>query len=511
MFRASLPVTGGDFLDREAALERLGRVAEELCEGAAHWLAIVGPRKVGKTSLLWEVARRAKRDDLRFVILDVMETLPVSREFFRRYGLRVIDRLLGPSLGISIEALARNPRELEDLLTRAAVFDALPRDLRADVVAVLRGAVDAEYERAVLALPERLAEALGLYVLVAIDEFQELAALGGGSDPLPLIRSQWQQHRRIAYVISGSARTMLTELVTAQHSPFFQHFELMELGAFAVEDAVRLLVELSPKDREISEDLARTAVTVLGGHPFYLQMLGEAITALPPPYDARALKEALQQLVFSSAGRLGLYFQNEFERLVGRSSTLAATLESLAEGPRRLTDVAGDIGAASGSTARYLERLGDAALKQADGTYTLADPAFGLWLRWRKPGGSVVPMRVLGDEAERDVAEHLARLGFDLIYQSRGSRGAFDLLATRGGQQLGIQVKRSALPIAFTKPAWARMQAEGKRFGWRWVIAAVSPHDGSVHLLDPRKARRGKQVRLSDASVIENVLLWLDA
>ena len=55
------------------------------------------------------------------------------------------------------------------------------------------------------------------------------------------------------------------------------------------------------------------------------------------------------------------------------------------------------------------------------------------------------------------------------------------------------------------------MQAEGKRFGWRWVIAAVSPHDGSVQLLDPRKARRGKQVRLGEASVIENVLLWLDA
>ena len=48
---------------------------------------------------------------------------------------------------------------------------------------------------------------------------------------------------------------------------------------------------------------------------------------------------------------------------------------------------------------------------------------------------------------ERVVAEHLARSGFELVYQSRGSRGAFDLLATRGAQQLGVQVKRSPLPL----------------------------------------------------------------
>ena len=86
LFRASLPVTGRDFLDREAALGRLELLTSELCEGAARWLAIVGPRKVGKTSLLWEVARRATRGDLRFVSIDVMDALPVSREFFRRYG-----------------------------------------------------------------------------------------------------------------------------------------------------------------------------------------------------------------------------------------------------------------------------------------------------------------------------------------------------------------------------------------------------------------------------------------
>jgi hypothetical protein len=47
---------------------------------------------------------------------------------------------------------------------------------------------------------------------------------------------------------------------------------------------------------------------------------------------------------------------------------------------------------------------------------------FELWLRWRSPGGAAVPMSVIGDEAERAVAENLAHLGFDLVYQSRVAR-----------------------------------------------------------------------------------------
>ncbi|MBI4701010.1 MAG: hypothetical protein HY744_07605 [Deltaproteobacteria bacterium] len=78
---------------------------------------------------------------------------------------------------------------------------------------------------------------------------------------------------------------------------------------------------------------------------------------------------------------------------------------------------------------------------------------FGLWLRWRGPGGCVIPMSVVGGEAERRVAELLAQTGFELVYQSRASRGAFDILAVRGDQRLGLQVKRSRPPLRFTRPA----------------------------------------------------------
>ncbi len=123
----------------------------------------------------------------------------------------------------------------------------------------------------------------------------------------------------------------------------------------------------------------------------------------------------------------------------------------------------------------------------------------------------MVPMRIVGDEAEQAVAEHLAQMGFELIYQSRASRGAFDLLATRGPHQLGVQVKRSPLPLHFGAAAWKRMEAEAGRFGWRWVVAVLTPPpENQLMLLDPTGAKIQKNVTIDSQAAIGNLLLWVD-
>ncbi len=219
---------------------------------------------------------------------------------------------------------------------------------------------------------------------------------------------------------------------------------------------------------------------------------------------------AFQDLLFSRTGRLALYFQRYFDQIVGRSTYLAAALTALAESPRRPGELAKAIKAGTADTSRYVERLGD-AVRRTDGVLSVDDPLFAMWLRWRGPAGAVVPMSVLGDAAERRAAEHLAALGFDLVYQSRASRGAFDLLAIRGGGQLGVQVKRTArLPLRFSPAAWARMEADAERFGWGWAVVHVDPDD-AVRVLDPARARRGREIRLGAEATIENVLLWCAA
>jgi AAA+ ATPase superfamily predicted ATPase len=512
MFHTSTPVTAAAFHDRVEALASLESAVDGLLAGAPRWVAILGPRKVGKTSLVLEATRRRASASLAVAVFDVQECGPVSAEVFRRLALRVVDALLAPELGESPEALARKPAGYRALLQRSTGFAALPPAVRTEVMELVEGEADADRAGAWLQLPESMAEKLGVKLVVAVDEFQDLAALQAGRDgldPFALMRSRWQKHRQVAYFISGSARSMLLELVGKEHSPFFQHFSILELGPFSRADGLSLLLRHGPAAHPIPEAVATAAVEVMGGHPFYLQLLGETLTRQPRSPDLTDLKVSIQELVFSPVGRLGLHFENEFQRLVGRATLLAATLEALADGPIALTAVASRIGAASGATASYLGRLGDAVRRRDDGRYELSDPTFGLWLRWRQPGGTVIPMKLIGDAAEQAVAGTLAAMGFDLVYQSRASRGAFDLLALRGATQLGVQVRRRSLPLRFTRAEWSRMEAEAERLGWRWVVAAVDPA-GPIAVLDPARAIEGREVRLDAAASIPNLLRWID-
>jgi AAA+ ATPase superfamily predicted ATPase len=109
VFRINQPVTDLAFFDRDKEVERLLALIAELEAGAPSWLAILGPRKIGKTSLILECSRRSTQARVRIAAIDTMVHSPVSTEFFRRYALRVLDALFAPELGESPEAQAQAP------------------------------------------------------------------------------------------------------------------------------------------------------------------------------------------------------------------------------------------------------------------------------------------------------------------------------------------------------------------------------------------------------------------
>ncbi len=509
---ASTPVSGADFLNRKKELTRLEALVDCLVTGRPEWLAMIGERKVGKTSLLLELQRQRASASLSFVVVDALEEAPRSVEFYRFFAARVLDAILGAETGRSLTLLLQRAERFQSSLLRSDRFLRLNADLREQIAHLPSAKAGSTLMRFALELPQSLAQALDLAVLVAIDEFQELAEVGSGrrmANPLATMRSIWQRHDHVAYVISGSARSMLLHLVTSEHSPFFAHFDLLQVGAFDDAEAEQLLQRAVSQagGGVIPSATSRRLVKLLGGYPFYLQVVATTLASLDPPLDESALKEALQQVLFSRTGRLSLMFKQEATRAVGRSRYLAAVLETVADGPMPLSKIVAQIGATSGATATYLDRLKDQIVRQEDGTYSLFNPVFGLWLQWQRPGGAAVPMSVLGDEAERAVALQLAELGFELVYQSRASRGAFDLLAIRGPHMVGLQVKRCKLPARFAKSTWQRMTADAERFGWRWLLAVVD--DGAVLFLDPKHAEKHSRVVLRANAQIENLLAWL--
>lgn len=510
MYQTTLPVVGSEFRDRRRALAQVIAAITRLKAGSPKWLALLGQRKVGKTSLLLEAARRSD-DAIAFAIIDVFNHLPINGEFFRLLALRVVEAIFSPECGQSLEMIW-DPNTYRAVLSQSQKFGRLSTDLKRLLLALRDLPAGSLEVPSLLQIPEQLATALKIHIVVAIDEFQELAELKVGrpaKSVLPMLRAVWQRHQRVAYMVSGSARSMMTNLATSQRSPFFGHFDLLEIEGFSTSDAQALLIDGAVPGRPISKTLAARAVDAIGGNPFYLQLLGEQLAALEAPLDEAALKEALSRLVFHRTGRLAMFFEAELQRVVGRSGAALALLEHVARAPSRPADLQRTVGLSSSSTVNYLARLGDIIRIRDDGHYDLTDPLMAQWLRWRTPGGAAVPMTLIGDEAERAVAQHLSKLGFELVYQSKASRGAFDLLALRAGVMVGIQVKRMSLPVHFSKTAWNRMEAEAKRLGWLWLVAAVNP-ESDVSFLDPANAKRSKGVALNCSAAIENLLVWVD-
>lgn len=177
MYSTSIPVTAASFFDRESELDRLRDLVRQLLADAPAWLAIIGPRKIGKTSLLLELARRTEDPEVVFTVIDCFEELPLAPEIFRRYALRAVDGALGSDLGASLEALAASPKEFRSALQHSARFNALPPALRSLVLELTELSTPTDRFRDLLDLPERLAEALGLRFVMVWDEFQELASL----------------------------------------------------------------------------------------------------------------------------------------------------------------------------------------------------------------------------------------------------------------------------------------------------------------------------------------------
>jgi len=478
-------------------------------------------RKSGKTSLLLEFLRRISREVLG-IRVDCWRVRSDASELFAQLGSALLDRFVtsgGLAGVVPLPGSARTEAGLAECIGAArgrvppVVLEGMEmlRELARGehTVALYEGLAD---------LPERLATETGEPTVVAIDEFQELDRLVrprrgglGGADIYALLRSRWQEHRRVMYVVAGSRTTALRALLMDRDAPFFHHFTPLDVGVFSLPDA-RLLLEtrlvgsgLSAPDRVV-EGL----IDAVGTLPFYLQVVGATLVDLTvrgTPLDQAAVRLAVDRCLFRPDGVLNMLFRNQFDRVVGRSGMLARTLLALVE-PAGLGELAARLAIPSGAAGTYVRRLNneDMVLKGDGGAYRVADPCMALWLRGQDDLGGVSPPSIIGDASERRVSDELSALGFRLVYQSRGSRGAFDLLALHQGHEVAIQVKTGDPPCSIPAAQVRRMQHEAEAMGWVPLVALAGSTLTFFHLAGVTPGRK-RSVRLGrDLAPVEDVL-----
>jgi hypothetical protein len=205
------------FIDRDAELDRL---VEDLADGQKVFL--ISPRRYGKSSLVRQALDILSRR--RIATVDVTVSSFSSYVAFLEGYARAL---------VALETrTGRATTWLRDLfrgVTPEVRLEAGPHTGVALSFPSVRTARDvARLSEEVFTLPARLAARLNRRIVVALDEFQAVAAFNGGSVEQAL-RAAVQQQRQVGYVFAGSEPSLMEQMVGPKR-PFYKAGPVMRLG-----------------------------------------------------------------------------------------------------------------------------------------------------------------------------------------------------------------------------------------------------------------------------------------
>lgn len=191
----------------------------------------------------------------------------------------------------------------------------------------------------------RQASAQGIQLVLMLDEFEALSAHSQlDSDFFAGLRALAMEHRLAYLTVSTRPLLELTYTrVTPRSSPFFNFFALFRIGLFTRAESITMLHDLSTRGgAPFTAPFIGQLIQQVGDHPFFLQMLADYAFERVVSGDTQdaALADALLRGPFrdEAVDHWGAFWRNlsaEDQRLLALFPILASSQPS---GVRRLED-----------------------------------------------------------------------------------------------------------------------------------------------------------------------------
>jgi hypothetical protein len=370
------PFRFGDLALDEAFTDRERELAE-LCADMRNGqnVALIAPRRYGKTSLLRRAEQTLVRDGVLVAGVDLMKT-PTKEKLAGKLARAIHDEIASPLFRARerlrlFADLRVKPTVTIDPHDGTPTFTFTPAHRREDMDATLEHLFE---------LPARLAAERDRRVVLVFDEFQEITEI----DPrLPhLLRAVFQEQPDVAHIYAGSRRDMMRRLFTDENEPFFRSAKVMDLDVIEPELFAAFVAErFAQTDRGLGAGIAERLVAVTKGHPYGTQELAYALWELVPEgFSASSsdFEEALDAVVRSENAHFTLAW-------TGASRTQRLVLQALAVEPGRVYGgdyrLRHDLPAAS-SVQRAVEQLvaDELVERRPDGGFELAEPFLREWI-----------------------------------------------------------------------------------------------------------------------------------
>ncbi len=375
IFVAGPPVSGELFYGRKEVLESIK---------FGNNYALLGIRRVGKTSIILELTKKLKKQGITPVVVSLFEVSPLNIEnFLKRYTLAVTRAYLqDASLVKKIEGFFSGQKEgLISFLKNVKVSVSLQENV--ELWFEYGENKPKDYTQAIektILYPEKLAKESNKKIVVFLDEFQEIKNLG----ILNALRENMQKTTRVNYVISGSAVGLLAQIVGSRKSPFYGFFLQKQIRGLSEESAEKLLSRTKKKRITIEPSVVQKVVQKTRGYPLYLQAFGNAALDLAFLKKTRKIGDELfdecWQRMFED---IYFHFQYLEGELKGKKRAIAEAIAL--DAPLSVSAISRSTGIPINELGTYTNRLvREGILEKNNSAYSFTDPVFEEWLKKSK-------------------------------------------------------------------------------------------------------------------------------
>lgn len=367
-FQYGSRVSGGAFFNRT----KIKRDMQITVEGGNN-IVLYGPRRYGKSSLVGEIINTLRQAGWVCIELNMMDV--VSLEDFISQYTKAIYREAAPTTGTLLQIVNLFKR----VSPRVGIDDEGRPELKFEMVS---RKAEINTLREVLDLPKKLCPPGK--TLIAIDEFQEVEALGLGGQFERTMRTVIQEHADIAYIFLGSKTHLLERMFSSAARPFYNAAQKFMLGQPPVDESVQFVMDrFASVGISIERDIALEIVKKAGNVPYYIQAIGAWV------FNATRGDDATQVTLAHVEDGFSAFYATEIcllENLfASRPKSQRLLMRALAKAPTDRFDEAYRQQHALASTSTVntaLKRLlTDALVEWVDGKYILADPLLAYHLR----------------------------------------------------------------------------------------------------------------------------------
>ena len=224
-----IPFEYGSIAENEYFIDRIeDRRDLKTFLGGGINVMLISPRRWGKSSLVKAAMEELKQEqkDVRVCYLDAFKIFS-EEEFYNKFASAVLQ-------GVS-STMEKRWADIVKFVQSISPSLTINSDPVNAVEVNLNFKPLKESAEEILNLPEKIAKAKGIHVIVCIDEFQQLANLPDWKSLEGTMRSVWQGQHSTTYCLYGSKRHMMMDIFGNSKNPFYRFGQMMTLKKIAKE------------------------------------------------------------------------------------------------------------------------------------------------------------------------------------------------------------------------------------------------------------------------------------